>query len=185
MQVNRIESFHKYIENCEENAHSCGISIFSLTILGTGAVVPYMPVYARQLGISTFVVGIIYSILPILGLISKPLFGALADRYVLYIFLCVSSTAFRWCNYNLINCWIDRTDAHQRTFRFFFYVLLDISDTNWCSFFSYCWHSPPFHPSNSFRRFRKTLSSNSIVTMPFPISNIVHHRWIIVPPTVC
>lgn len=95
MQVNRIESFHKYIENCEENAHSCGISIFSLTILGTGAVVPYMPVYARQLGISTFVVGIIYSILPILGLISKPLFGALADRYVLYIFLCVSSTAFR------------------------------------------------------------------------------------------
>lgn len=40
-----------------------------------------MPVYARQLGFSTFVVGSIYSILPILGLIAKPLFGALADRY--------------------------------------------------------------------------------------------------------
>lgn len=50
--------------------------------LGTGAVVPFMPVFARQLGFSPFVVGIIYSILPILGLISKPLFGAIADRYV-------------------------------------------------------------------------------------------------------
>lgn len=43
---------------------------------------PFMPVFARQLGVSTFVVGIIYSILPILGLIAKPLFGAVADRYV-------------------------------------------------------------------------------------------------------
>lgn len=41
-----------------------------------------MPVYARQLGFSTFVVGTIYSILPILGLVAKPLFGALADKCV-------------------------------------------------------------------------------------------------------
>lgn len=53
---------------------------FLFCFVGTGAVVPYMPVMARQLGISTFVVGVIYAILPILGLISKPLFGALADR---------------------------------------------------------------------------------------------------------
>lgn len=46
-----------------------------------------MPVFARQLGFSTFVVGTIYSILPILGLVSKPLFGALADRYVYKNFL--------------------------------------------------------------------------------------------------
>lgn len=44
--------------------------------------VPFMPVYARQLGFSTFVVGTIYSILPILGLVAKPLFGALADKCV-------------------------------------------------------------------------------------------------------
>lgn len=54
---------------------------------GTGAVVPFMPVFARQLGVSTVVVGIIYSILPILGLIAKPLFGAVADRYVNYTYL--------------------------------------------------------------------------------------------------
>lgn len=52
-------------------------------ILGTAAVMPFIPVLARQLGFSTFTVGSIYSILPILGLISKPLFGALADRYVI------------------------------------------------------------------------------------------------------
>lgn len=46
-----------------------------------------MPVFARQLGFSTFVVGTIYSILPILGLISKPLFGALADRFVYIRFI--------------------------------------------------------------------------------------------------
>lgn len=50
--------------------------------VGTGSVVPFMPVYARQLGFSTFVVGAIYSILPILGLVAKPLFGALADKFV-------------------------------------------------------------------------------------------------------
>ncbi|XP_055319817.1 major facilitator superfamily domain-containing protein 6 isoform X2 [Sitodiplosis mosellana] len=65
---------------------------------GTGAVIPFMPVFARQLGFSTFVVGIIYYILPILGLISKPLFGAIADRYqrhklmfVIFIFLTVGA----------------------------------------------------------------------------------------------
>lgn len=54
---------------------------------GTLCVQPFMPVFARQLGFSTFVVGTIYSILPILGLVSKPLFGALADRYVYKNFL--------------------------------------------------------------------------------------------------
>lgn len=54
--------------------------VFFRLFLGTGSVVPYMPVLARQLGFSTFVVGSIYTVLPILGLISKPLFGAIADR---------------------------------------------------------------------------------------------------------
>ncbi|XP_031631871.1 major facilitator superfamily domain-containing protein 6-A isoform X2 [Contarinia nasturtii] len=58
-----------------------------------------MPVYARQLGFSTFVVGTIYSILPILGLISKPLFGVIADRYqrhklMFVIFIVIAIGAF-------------------------------------------------------------------------------------------
>lgn len=58
------------------------IFLISCAFVGTGSVVPFMPVYARQLGFSTFVVGTIYSILPILGLVAKPLFGALADKCV-------------------------------------------------------------------------------------------------------
>lgn len=48
--------------------------------LGTGTVQPTMPVYAKVLGFSSYVVGVIFTILPILGLIIKPAFGALADR---------------------------------------------------------------------------------------------------------
>ncbi|XP_037908689.1 major facilitator superfamily domain-containing protein 6 isoform X2 [Hermetia illucens] len=48
---------------------------------GTAPVVPYMPVYARQLGFSSVVVGTIYTILPVVGLLAKPLFGLIADRF--------------------------------------------------------------------------------------------------------
>lgn len=46
----------------------------------TAPVVPFMPTLARQLGFSTVVVGTVYTILPIIGLLVKPLFGFLADR---------------------------------------------------------------------------------------------------------
>ncbi|KAJ8925091.1 hypothetical protein NQ315_001263 [Exocentrus adspersus] len=48
---------------------------------GTGPVVPYLSTYARQLGFSSVVVGLIYTILPICGMVAKPVFGAIADRY--------------------------------------------------------------------------------------------------------
>lgn len=43
-----------------------------------------MPTYAKQLGFSSFVVGTIYLILPIIGLLAKPSFGAISDRYYLW-----------------------------------------------------------------------------------------------------
>ncbi|XP_050300560.1 major facilitator superfamily domain-containing protein 6 [Anthonomus grandis grandis] len=48
---------------------------------GTGPVVPYLTVYARQLGFSSVVVGLVYTILPVCGMIAKPVFGAIADRF--------------------------------------------------------------------------------------------------------
>lgn len=62
-----------------------------------------MPVYARQLGFSTFVVGIIYSILPILGLIAKPLFGAIADRYQRHKAMFISFIALTIISFYAIN----------------------------------------------------------------------------------
>jgi MFS family permease len=52
-------------------------------IPGTAPVVPFLPIYARQLGLSSIVVGTIYTVLPITGMLAKPLFGAIADRYKL------------------------------------------------------------------------------------------------------
>ncbi|XP_033223458.1 major facilitator superfamily domain-containing protein 6 isoform X2 [Belonocnema kinseyi] len=50
----------------------------------TGCIVPFLPTIAKQLGFSGFLVGSIYTILPISGLIAKPLFGSLADKYKLH-----------------------------------------------------------------------------------------------------
>ncbi|KAK3921168.1 Major facilitator superfamily domain-containing protein 6 [Frankliniella fusca] len=48
---------------------------------GSAPIVPFLPVYARQLGFSSFVVGTVYAVLPIFGMLSKPLFGAVADHF--------------------------------------------------------------------------------------------------------
>ena len=42
---------------------------------------PYIPTYARQLGVPSSGVGIMYAILPFVGLMAKPSFGALADKF--------------------------------------------------------------------------------------------------------
>ncbi|XP_032592051.1 major facilitator superfamily domain-containing protein 6 isoform X2 [Drosophila grimshawi] len=54
---------------------------------GTAPVVPFMPQLAQQLGYSPVVVGTIYMILPIIGLLAKPIFGYIADRYHKHRFL--------------------------------------------------------------------------------------------------
>lgn len=48
---------------------------------GTAPVTPFLSVYAKQLGFSGFVVGIIYTIMPITGMFAKPIMGAIADKY--------------------------------------------------------------------------------------------------------
>lgn len=47
----------------------------------TGPIVQFLPTIAKQLGFSGFLVGTIYTILPISGLVAKPLFGGLADKF--------------------------------------------------------------------------------------------------------
>jgi len=48
---------------------------------GTAPLYPTMPVYAKQLGFSSVVVGTIYTIFPICGVIGKPFIGAMGDRW--------------------------------------------------------------------------------------------------------
>lgn len=50
-------------------------------MIGTAPVVPFIPVLAKQLGYSASIVGLIYLVLPIVGMLAKPFFGAIADRF--------------------------------------------------------------------------------------------------------
>ncbi|CAH2208234.1 jg14391, partial [Pararge aegeria aegeria] len=49
---------------------------------GTAPLVPFLSTYARQLGFSPSTVGLMYTVLPLFGLVAKPLFGVVADRCV-------------------------------------------------------------------------------------------------------
>lgn len=43
--------------------------------------VPFLSTYARQLGFSSVTVGLVYTIIPIFGMIAKPTTGAIADKF--------------------------------------------------------------------------------------------------------
>ncbi|CAG9859600.1 unnamed protein product [Phyllotreta striolata] len=58
---------------------------------GIGPVTPYLTSYIRQLGFSSIIVGVIYTIIPICGMLAKPVLGSIADRFhcqkLLFLFL--------------------------------------------------------------------------------------------------
>ncbi|XP_039763628.1 major facilitator superfamily domain-containing protein 6 [Pararge aegeria] len=54
---------------------------FFLFNAGTAPLVPFLSTYARQLGFSPSTVGLMYTVLPLFGLVAKPLFGVVADRF--------------------------------------------------------------------------------------------------------
>lgn len=55
-----------------------------LILAATGPIVQFLPLIGRQLGFTATLVGTIYTVLPISGLIAKPLFGTLADKFRLH-----------------------------------------------------------------------------------------------------
>uniref|UniRef100_A0A1B0B8T3 Major facilitator superfamily associated domain-containing protein n=1 Tax=Glossina palpalis gambiensis TaxID=67801 RepID=A0A1B0B8T3_9MUSC len=57
---------------------------------GTAPVVPFMPTLAKQLGYSSIVVGTMYTILAVIGMLTKPLVGFLSDRYQRHRMLFIS-----------------------------------------------------------------------------------------------
>ncbi|XP_050457331.1 major facilitator superfamily domain-containing protein 6 isoform X1 [Cataglyphis hispanica] len=69
----------------------------------TAPMVQFLPTIGKQLGFSGILVGTMYTVLPISGLIAKPLFGSLADKFKLHktfflIFQAVLTIAF-FCIY--------------------------------------------------------------------------------------
>ena len=53
---------------------------FFLIFAALAPVVPFMPVYAKQMGIDAFGSGLIFAVLPVAGMLAKPAAGWLADR---------------------------------------------------------------------------------------------------------
>lgn len=50
-------------------------------ILGLACVLPYLPVHAKEIGISAISVGVVYCMMPFFTMVVKPLFGCLADHF--------------------------------------------------------------------------------------------------------
>ena len=70
-------------------------------ILGIAPVLPFLPVYARQLGISSIGIGLIYTVLPFIGLFAKTLSGSIADwlrihRAIFLTAIIVCGSGFFW-----------------------------------------------------------------------------------------
>nr|CAD7196918.1 unnamed protein product [Timema douglasi] len=51
------------------------------TEAGTSPVMSFLSTYARQLGFSSIIVGTIFTVLPVCGMLAKPIFGAVADHF--------------------------------------------------------------------------------------------------------
>lgn len=71
-----------------------------------GPILPFLPVYGKQLGVSALIMGSITAILPILFLVAKPSFGFLVDyfyawRKIIFIILLATTSSCFICMYFL------------------------------------------------------------------------------------
>ncbi|CAH1959220.1 unnamed protein product [Acanthoscelides obtectus] len=78
---------------------------FFLFMGSLGPILPQLPVYGKELGISTVVMGTITGILPLLFLFAKPLFGMLVDVYrdyrktIFMAIICIMVLSFALMNF--------------------------------------------------------------------------------------
>lgn len=54
---------------------------FFLIFSALAPLLPFLPVYAKQLGFDAFGVGVIFAVLPFMGMIAKPIAGWIADHF--------------------------------------------------------------------------------------------------------
>lgn len=70
--------------NSESSVCDMPVLYYFILFAAMGPILPQLPVYGKQLGISPVVMGTVTGILPILFLLSKPLFGFIVDRFQTY-----------------------------------------------------------------------------------------------------
>ncbi len=69
------------------------VSIFSC-MLGSGIVVPLLPLYAEGLGASGFWLGVIFAAYPLARILATPVFGRLSDRKGRKVFIAIGLLAY-------------------------------------------------------------------------------------------
>ncbi len=77
------------------------ISIFSC-MLGSGIVVPLLPLYAESLGANGFWLGVIFAAFPISRVLTTPVFGRLSDRNGRKSFISIGLLAYGIISFGFI-----------------------------------------------------------------------------------
>jgi len=72
---------------------------FFLIFSALAPLLPFLPVYAKQLGFDAFGVGVIFAVLPFTGMIAKPVAGWIADHFSRQKLVFIISIAFTGIGY--------------------------------------------------------------------------------------
>jgi len=76
------ERRRRWLDLCHCERHLLAIKVYYFTFIAAlGVVIAYAVVFLKQIGLSPFQIGVISGIRPVLGFISAPAWGAVADRY--------------------------------------------------------------------------------------------------------
>ena len=77
-----LERRRRWLDLCHCDRKFIAIKLFYFTFIGAlGVVISFAVVFLKQVGLSPFQIGIISGIRPVLGFVSAPVWGAIADRY--------------------------------------------------------------------------------------------------------
>ncbi len=80
------------------------VSIFSC-MLGSGIVVPLLPLYAQSLGASAFWLGVVFASFPLARILTTPFFGRLSDRKGRKLFIAIGLLAYGVISFGFV--WVN------------------------------------------------------------------------------
>jgi len=88
--------FRRWLDLCHCERQLIAIKVFYFTFIGAlGVVIAFAVVFLKQVGLSPFQIGIISGVRPVLGFVSAPAWGSIADRYNIRRVLMILSM-FAW-----------------------------------------------------------------------------------------
>jgi len=81
-EASRDSRRRRWSDLCHCERHLIAIKLFYFTFIGAlGVVISFAFVFLKQIGLSAFQIGVISGIRPVLGFVSAPAWGAVADRF--------------------------------------------------------------------------------------------------------